>query len=143
MAQTNVDSDSPKIISMASKPISKPDEILSSTENVEEASPLVQAGPSTSTSDIPTTTTSSSPQSLSTSVSGKPLINHLILDAGPLLSLTPLRHLASKLYTTPAVIAELRDPKAREYLQRIKGGMEGIELKIEPPNGDAMARGML
>lgn len=71
--------------------------------------------------------------------STQPRINHLVLDAGPLLSLTPLRHLASHFYTTPAVLQELRDPKAREYYQNL--GLSGVDVKVVQPGGEAMARG--
>lgn len=71
--------------------------------------------------------------------STQPRIKHLILDAGPLLSLTPLRHLASHFYTTPAVLQELRDPKAREYYQNL--GLSGVDVKVVQPGGEAMARG--
>lgn len=64
---------------------------------------------------------------------------HLILDAGPLLSLTPLRHLAQNFHTTPMVLAELRDPKAREHWQRL--GLAGVNITVEPPRADMMARG--
>lgn len=68
----------------------------------------------------------------------KPRIQHLILDAGPLLSFTPLRHLAQTFHTTPAVVAELRDPKAREHWERLKLGMD---VRIAQPSPDAMAKG--
>ena len=66
-------------------------------------------------------------------------IDHLILDAGPLLSLTPLRSLATSFHTTPLVIAELRDPKAREYWNRLS--LTGVDVRVEVPNGEAMAKG--
>ncbi|WVQ82563.1 hypothetical protein IAT38_004692 [Cryptococcus sp. DSM 104549] len=65
-------------------------------------------------------------------------IQHLILDAGPLLSLAPLRHLAARFYTTPAVLAELRDPKAREHWDRL--GLAGVDVKVEQPSAEAMAK---
>ncbi|KAH7100539.1 Nin one binding Zn-ribbon like-domain-containing protein [Auriculariales sp. MPI-PUGE-AT-0066] len=43
----------------------------------------------------------------------------LVLDAGPLLSQTPLRGVATNYYTVPQVISELRDQKAREHLERL------------------------
>lgn len=71
----------------------------------------------------------------------KPRIKHLILDAGPLLSLTPLRHLAESFYTTPAVLAELRDPKAREHWENL--GLSGVDVKVEQPRSEWMAKGKL
>jgi RNA-binding protein NOB1 len=64
---------------------------------------------------------------------------HLILDAGPLVSLTPLRHLAHAFHTTPMVVAELRDPKSREHWQRL--GLMGVDVKVEMPKPEVMARG--
>ncbi|WVO16036.1 hypothetical protein L204_103701 [Cryptococcus depauperatus] len=66
------------------------------------------------------------------------IINHLILDAGPLLSLTPLRHLATSFHTTPFVLAELRDPKAREHWERL--GLTGVDVKVESPSAESMAK---
>lgn len=65
-------------------------------------------------------------------------IQHLILDAGPLLSLTPLRDLAGALHTTPQVLAELRDPRAREHWERMK--LQGVDIRVEQPSADAMAK---
>lgn len=64
-------------------------------------------------------------------------IQHLILDAGPLLSLTPLRHLASTFHTTPAVLAELRDPRAREHWERL--ALQGVDIRVAPPSAEAVA----
>jgi RNA-binding protein NOB1 len=75
----------------------------------------------------------------STAGPSTPGITHLILDAGPLLSLTPLRHLASSFHTTPLVLAELRDPKAREHWERL--GLSGVDVRVEPPKPEAMAKG--
>ncbi|CAK9786095.1 D-site 20S pre-rRNA nuclease [Cutaneotrichosporon oleaginosum] len=64
-------------------------------------------------------------------------IQHLILDAGPLLSLTPLRHLAQTFHTTPAVLAELRDPRAREHWERL--ALQGVDVRVAPPTAEAVA----
>lgn len=37
------------------------------------------------------------------------------------------------------VLAELRDPKAREHWQRL--GLAGVNINVEPPRADMMARG--
>jgi RNA-binding protein NOB1 len=76
--------------------------------------------------------------SSSSTVSG-PNTQHLILDAGPLVSLTPLRHLAQVFHTTPMVVAELRDPKSREHWKRL--GLMGVDVKVEMPKPEVMARG--
>jgi RNA-binding protein NOB1 len=73
------------------------------------------------------------------STSKAPPVQHLILDAGPLLSLTPLRHLAGSFHTTPAVLAELRDPRAREHWERLS--LSGVDVRVETPSADAMAKG--
>ncbi|KAL7420195.1 20S-pre-rRNA D-site endonuclease nob1 [Cryptotrichosporon argae] len=65
-------------------------------------------------------------------------IKHLILDAGPLLSLAPLRHLAQTFHTTPAVLAELRDPRARAHWDALK--LAGVDVVIEQPSAEAMRR---
>ena len=75
------------------------------------------------------------------SSSSKSSINHLILDAGPLLSLAPLRHLATTFHTTPMVLAELRDPRAREHWERL--GLSGVDVRVEKPSAEAMAKGKL
>ncbi|ORY23531.1 Nin one binding Zn-ribbon like-domain-containing protein [Naematelia encephala] len=92
------------------------------------------------TSSTPTTSSNAALPSLPTASSSSqhPNIQHLILDAGPLLSLTPLRHLASTFHTTPMVLAELRDPKAREHWDRL--GLSGVDVKVEQPGGEAMAK---
>ena len=75
----------------------------------------------------------------SSSSSSAPGINHLILDAGPLLSLAPLRHLAQTFHTTPMVLAELRDPRAREHWENL--GLSGVDVRVEKPSAEAMAKG--
>lgn len=86
-------------------------------------------------SDKPAETTTND-NAVASSSGDKPTIQHLILDAGPLLSLAPLRHLATHFHTTPGVLAELRDPKAREHWERLK---LQIDVKVEAPRADAMA----
>ena len=55
-----------------------------------------------------------------------PKCRNLVLDAGPLLSLSPLRGLAEKYLTTPQVIAELKDPRARDHFEKL-GLMSGVK----------------
>lgn len=88
-------------------------------------------------SDKPTESTNTNDNVASSSSGEKPNIKHLILDAGPLLSLAPIRHLATHFHTTPGVLAELRDPKAREHWERLK---LAIDVKVEAPRADAMAK---
>lgn len=69
-----------------------------------------------------------------------PTITHLILDAGPLLSLEPVRHLASTFHTTPLVLAELKDPKARAHWDAL--ALSGVDVRVEMPSAAAMGKVM-
>jgi len=99
-----------------------------------EAPTDTTANPTTSSASHPAASSSSGPATASGSNT-----QHLILDAGPLVSLTPLRHLAHAFHTTPMVVAELRDPKSREHWQRL--GLMGVDVKVEMPKPEVMARG--
>lgn len=68
-------------------------------------------------------------------------VKTLILDAGPLLSLTPLRNLATKYLTTPAVLAELRDVSAREHWERLKL-LQDIDVEVRDPDAVSMSKGV-
>ncbi|CAE6510865.1 unnamed protein product [Rhizoctonia solani] len=68
-----------------------------------------------------------------------PNVGTLVLDAGPLLSLTPLRGLASRYVTVPQVIAELKDPRAREHLERLEL-TSGIKLEVLDPDVSSLAK---
>ncbi|KIR69309.1 RNA-binding protein NOB1 [Cryptococcus bacillisporus CA1873] len=124
--------DTPKVISMAtSKQVfSEASEALSAraAEDPQEVESQAEALAQTSTSTAETPVSSED----------RKVIQHLILDAGPLLSLTPLRHLATSFHTTPMVLAELRDPKAREHWERL--ALTGVSVKVEPPTAEAMAQ---
>jgi RNA-binding protein NOB1 len=67
-------------------------------------------------------------------------VKTLILDAGPLLSLTPLRNLATKYLTTPAVLAELRDVNARDHWERLKL-LQDIDVEVRDPDAVSMSKG--
>jgi RNA-binding protein NOB1 len=69
----------------------------------------------------------------------KPPVLHLILDAGPLLSLSSLSGMAEHFITTPSVLAELRDPRAREHWERLK--MLGKEVEVREPDAASLAKG--
>ncbi|KAH8830412.1 Nin one binding Zn-ribbon like-domain-containing protein [Flagelloscypha sp. PMI_526] len=56
----------------------------------------------------------------------------LILDAGPLLSLSPLRGLADTYITTPQILGELRDNRAREHFERL-GLTAGVKVDVQSP----------
>ncbi|GAB1519537.1 20S-pre-rRNA D-site endonuclease nob1 [Rhizoctonia solani] len=68
-----------------------------------------------------------------------PNVGTLVLDAGPLLSLTPLRGLASRYVTVPQVIAELKDPRVREHLERLEL-TSGIKLEVLNPDATSLAK---
>ncbi|KAL9713200.1 20S-pre-rRNA D-site endonuclease nob1 [Leucoagaricus gongylophorus] len=67
----------------------------------------------------------------------KPKTKSLILDAGPLLSLSPLRGLASTYYTTPQVLAELKDGRAREHLEKL-GLLSGVKVVVKSPDAASL-----
>lgn len=69
----------------------------------------------------------------------KPNVGTLVLDAGPLLSLNPLRGLAERYVTVPQVIAELKDPRAREHLERLEL-TTGIKLEVLDPDVASLAK---
>ncbi|EPQ59129.1 hypothetical protein GLOTRDRAFT_34130 [Gloeophyllum trabeum ATCC 11539] len=69
----------------------------------------------------------------------KPSCKHLVLDAGPLLSLSPLRGLAETYYTVPQVLDELKDPRAREHFEKL-GLSAGINIRVQPPDAASLAQ---
>ncbi|KAF8915322.1 hypothetical protein CPB85DRAFT_1432927 [Mucidula mucida] len=68
----------------------------------------------------------------------KPKCKHLVLDAGPLLSLSPLRGLAEIYVTVPQVLEELKDRQAREHLERL-GLNYGIKIEVKSPSAASLA----
>jgi len=69
-----------------------------------------------------------------------PKCKRLVLDAGPLLSLSPLRGLAETYLTVPQVLAELKDNRAREHFERL-GLMSGVKVEIRSPDAASLAHG--
>lgn len=69
-----------------------------------------------------------------------PRIRTLVLDAAPLLSLTPLRGLAQKYITTPQVVNELKDKRAREHFEQLSL-TEGVEVEVRYPDALSLAKG--
>ncbi|WWC57654.1 uncharacterized protein I303_100187 [Kwoniella dejecticola CBS 10117] len=122
--------DTPNVISIASHPTPAPSCDL---EKIQEGNVA-----STSSPELPVKHVSNQHAQASSSgaSSSSSTIQHLILDAGPLLSLTPLRHLSTSFHTTPMVLAELRDPKAREHWERL--GLTGVEVTVEHPTPQAL-----
>ena len=74
------------------------------------------------------------------SVHTEPRCKSLVLDAGPLLSLTPLRGLAEVYFTVPQVLAELKDKRAREHFERL-GLNAGVHIEIRAPDANSLAHG--
>lgn len=70
----------------------------------------------------------------------KPKCKNLVLDAGPLLSLSPLRGLAETYYTTPQVLAELRDSRAREHFEKL-GLLSGVKVAVKSPDATSISNG--
>lgn len=88
-----------------------------------------------------------------------PRIDELVLDAGPLVTQQPLAGLAKKIYIPPAVVAELRDKRARDHLEWLQqtaraststsissggsgdggapGADQGYEVEIREPGPEA------
>ncbi|KAI0053729.1 hypothetical protein FA95DRAFT_1481220 [Auriscalpium vulgare] len=62
----------------------------------------------------------------------------LVLDAGPLLSLSPLRGLAETYVTVPQVLDELRDKRAREHFEQL-ALTTGVHVKIQSPDAASLA----
>ncbi|TFY63224.1 hypothetical protein EVJ58_g3373 [Rhodofomes roseus] len=74
----------------------------------------------------------------SSSTTTKPTCKHLVLDAGPLLSLSPLRGLAETYYTVPQVLDELKDKRAREHFQQL-GLSAGVRIDVRGPDATSLA----
>ncbi|KAF8551480.1 hypothetical protein OG21DRAFT_1417902 [Imleria badia] len=58
---------------------------------------------------------------------------NLVLDSGPLLSLSPLRGLADTYLTVPQVLDELKDKRAREHFHQL-GLSTGVRVNIRNPD---------
>ncbi|KAF7290987.1 20S-pre-rRNA D-site endonuclease NOB1 [Mycena chlorophos] len=63
---------------------------------------------------------------------------HLVLDAGPLLSLAPLRGLAQTYYTVPQALAELKDKRARDHFDQL-ALTAGVNVEIASPDAASLA----
>jgi len=72
--------------------------------------------------------------------SPQPACKHLVLDAGPLLSLSPLRGLAEIYVTVPQVLEELKDKRAREHFQQLALSA-GIRVQIMSPDPASLSHG--
>ena len=72
----------------------------------------------------------------------KPRCKNLVLDAGPLLSLSPLRGLAETYLTVPQVLDELKDKRAREHFERL-GLSAGVRVEVRNPDPPSLSHGQL
>jgi RNA-binding protein NOB1 len=72
----------------------------------------------------------------------RPRVNALVLDAGPLLSLSPLRGLSKEYYTVPQVLGELKDETARSHFENL-GLSAGVQVKVLSPDATALAKGKI
>ncbi|KAG9317376.1 Nin one binding Zn-ribbon like-domain-containing protein [Chiua virens] len=64
---------------------------------------------------------------------------NLVLDSGPLLSLSPLRGLADNYFTVPQVLDELKDKRAREHFEQL-GLSTGVRVTIRNPDPTSLAQ---
>ena len=65
---------------------------------------------------------------------------NLVLDAGPLLMLSPLRGLAETFITVPQVLEELKDKRAREHFEKL-GLLAGVNVRVQSPDPASLAHG--
>ncbi|KAI9467157.1 Nin one binding Zn-ribbon like-domain-containing protein [Lactarius psammicola] len=64
--------------------------------------------------------------------------SNLVLDAGPLLMLSPLRGLAETFLTVPQVLEELKDKRAREHFEKL-GLIAGVNVRVQSPDSESLA----
>ncbi|KAG8218556.1 Nin one binding Zn-ribbon like-domain-containing protein [Butyriboletus roseoflavus] len=64
---------------------------------------------------------------------------NLVLDSGPLLSLSPLRGLADTYLTVPQVLDELKDKRAREHFEQL-GLSTGVRVSIRNADPGSLAQ---
>lgn len=74
------------------------------------------------------------------STASTPACKRLVLDAGPLLSLSPLRGLAETYVTVPQVLAELKDKRAREHFEKL-ALVTGVKVEIQAPDAASLSHG--
>ena len=72
----------------------------------------------------------------------EPRCKSLVLDAGPLLSLSPIRGLAETYYTVPQVLDELKDSRARQHFEQL-GLSAGVNVAVRSPDAASLAEGVL
>lgn len=67
-------------------------------------------------------------------------IQSLVLDAAPLLTQARIAGLAEKYFIPQSVLAELRDVRAREYLENLHATGQ-VDLHVREPSAAALAKG--
>jgi RNA-binding protein NOB1 len=67
-------------------------------------------------------------------------VRTLVLDAGPLVSLSPLRGLADRYLTVPQVIDELKDKRAKEHFEQL-AIVAGVHVEVSNPDALSLAKG--
>jgi RNA-binding protein NOB1 len=68
----------------------------------------------------------------------EPRIEALVLDAGPLVTQSPLRGLAKKYYIPPSVVEELKDKRARDHLAWLQSEAAGCQVEVIQPGPEAI-----
>lgn len=63
---------------------------------------------------------------------------NLVLDAGPLLSFSPLRNLAQNYFIAPQVISELKDPRAKQHFESLALSA-GVRIQVRDPSPSSIA----
>ena len=77
-------------------------------------------------------------QSKMVASSSRPACKNLVLDAGPLLSFSPLRNLAQTYYIVPQVISELKDPRAKQHFESLALNA-GVKIQVRDPTPSSLA----
>lgn len=89
-----------------------------------------KGGPSSSNMSMASASTAAAPTSYSEEK--EPIIDALVLDAGPLVTRTSLTGLAKRYYVPASVVAELRDVRAREHFEWLQRTMN-VEIRDAGP----------
>jgi RNA-binding protein NOB1 len=76
-----------------------------------------------------------------TAPSIEPACKNLVLDAGPLLSFSPLRNLSQTYYIVPQVISELKDQRAKSHFESLALNA-GVRIQVRDPSPSSLAHSM-
>lgn len=102
--------------------------------------------PIVAASDAPDASAGAQPATASVRARSSPVsaggVVHLVIDAGPFISHSSLPRVSSAYYTTPSVVAELKDASARERLELLRLQTEPAFIVRRPrPDSVAFVRG--